>query len=93
MNKTNWKCFIGIHDWEYIYEKYTDKFCGKEITKFYKSFRRCKRCDKYQIYDCGESACYWITLTKEAKQILKENMYRHHNGKLIANCKKDRDVS
>ena len=83
----NWKCFIGFHDWEYIYEEYTDIFCGEKITKFYKSFRRCKRCDTYQIYDCGESECFWITLSKEAKQVLKKKMYRE-NGKLTVNCKK-----
>jgi len=82
----NWKCKIGFHDWEYIYETYTTTFCSEKITKDYKSFRRCKRCEEYQTRECSLSGCYWFTISEEAAQVLKKKMYRE-NGKLIVNCK------
>jgi len=76
MNTQNWKCKIGLHDWEYVYSPFQDFECGVEFTDYYKEYRFCKKCDQWEKYVMGvlTEGFYWTIINEQRKEIIKSLM-------------------
>lgn len=72
--------FLGIHfhNWEYIFKETPKTFEGTSYKDYYKAYRRCKVCGKYEDQNGWEYS--WCEMNPFEVEILKTKIKIHDKG-------------
>ena len=80
-----WLCKIGVQNWKYVKEYFTDSFLGEKIQKSFCRFRICRRCGKVEEYWLDPLIFGWYPLSEECAKVLKSKVIDKGDFYLLEN--------